>query len=90
MSNPSGNILVQQVIDNPSLPLAIRLQAIRDPSYRPTLSFLLRLIRDPSTPAGLRAHAAIRYNQETELREVTRAKREGSTKAEKLTEDSPS
>ena len=72
MSYPSGQLLMQQLIADESLPVGTRLQAIREPSYRPTLSFLLRLIDDQHTPAKLRAAAVIRYNQLLALLEVTR------------------
>jgi hypothetical protein len=78
MSNPSGHLLLQHVIEDASLPIGVRVQAIREPSYRPTLSFLLRLIRDPSTPPTLKAVAVIRYNQQLAIKEITREQRQGT------------
>jgi hypothetical protein len=80
MSNPSGHLLMQKVIEDASLPIAVRVQAMRESSYRPTLSFLLRLIRDPSTPPTLKAAAVIRYNQQLAIKELTREKRHERTK----------
>jgi hypothetical protein len=74
MSYPSGQRLLQGVIEDVSLPIEIRLQAVRETSYRPTLSFLLKMIRDPVTPAKLRAAAILRYNQQLAIREATRAR----------------
>lgn len=82
MSNPSGHLLMQHAVGDASLPVPVRLQAIREPSYRPTLSFLLRLIRDPSTPSTLKAAAVIRYNQQLAIKELTREQRQGTKKAE--------
>src|SRR5215831_2475918 len=72
MSYPSGQQLMQQIVQDKSLPLSTRLQAAREPSFRPSLSFLLRLINDPETHAKLRAAAVIRYNQILAIKEMTR------------------
>jgi hypothetical protein len=88
MSNPSGQLLMQQVIQNESLATSIRLQAIREPAFRPTLAFLLRLIRDPATDSKLKASAVIRYNQILAIKEATRARRnKGSKKATPATDN---
>jgi hypothetical protein len=80
MSNPSGQVLMQDVIEDESLPLSTRLQAIREPAFRPTLAFLLRLIRDPATASNLKAAAVIRYNQILAIKEATRARRDKGSK----------
>jgi hypothetical protein len=82
MSNPSGQNLMQDVIEDETLPISTRLQAIREPAFRPTLAFLLRLIRNPATDSKLKAVAVIRYNQILAIKEATRARRnQGSKKA---------
>jgi hypothetical protein len=84
MSYPSGSKLMQQIVEDDSLPIEARLEAIRESSFRPTLSGLLRLIRNTSTPARLKAAAVIRFNQLAAIREVTRGRRQ--TRGKKVEE----
>ena len=89
MSNPSGQLLMQQVIEDETLAVAIRLQAIRESSFRPTLTFLLRLIRQPATPPTIRACAVLRYNQQLAIKELTRDRgKRRSAQVEKLAANS--
>lgn len=82
---------MQQVIEDEFLPISTRLQAIREPAFRPTLAFLLRLIRNPATAAKLKAAAVIRYNQLLAIKEATSARRDkGSKKATPAINDTTS
>jgi hypothetical protein len=82
MSYPSGQVLMARVTEDESLPIDIRVRAVKDASYRPAISSLLRLIRNASTPRRLRAEAVIRYNQLIAVREAIRnARRTQRSKA---------
>ena len=84
MSYPSGQSLMNQLVSNPELPEAVRVEAMRDQDYRPSLSILLKIIRDTSTPKRLRAAAILKYNREVSIRELAHASR--TSRTEKVAE----
>lgn len=75
---PSSDTVYRRVVENAKLTQKVRLAALSAMS-RPSLWFLMRLLKNPETPSRLHALAAKRYEKEILRRNLRYANRSRNT-----------